>query len=84
MKFWDWEGKPYCTKCFDSLPEDVKRRIIRKQKVERTVEGYRVRTNDQKKAKDAKEALRVKQKQDAILKAEKAAARQKAIDRRAA
>jgi len=27
MQFWGWEEKPYCTKCFDKLPEKIRKKI---------------------------------------------------------
>mmetsp|Transcript_40423 Transcript_40423/g.62173 ORF Transcript_40423/g.62173 Transcript_40423/m.62173 type:complete len:444 (-) Transcript_40423:28-1359(-) len=81
MQFWSWEEKPYCTKCFDKLPEKVRRKIQKKQKVESTVDSYRQRAERQERAKEAKKAQRAKQKADATKKAARAAARQQAIEK---
>jgi LIM and senescent cell antigen-like-containing domain protein 1/2 len=81
MQFWPWEEKPYCTKCFDKLPEKVRRKILQKKQVESTVHAQQDRLVREAKAKEAKKAMKEKMKDDKAKKAARAAAIAKARDK---
>ena len=81
MQFWAWEDKPYCTKCFDNLPEKVRRKILKKVQMETKLDGYKDRAERLEKAKEAKKFAKKKAKEDAAKKAARDAARAKAAER---